>query len=81
MKVPFRIGSQAYQWIAYASRFDMQVNWKLVCYEAAQAGYAGIELTGYLVDQLPDPDEAMKYCESVGIRVVALSGGLSSEED
>ncbi len=76
-----RIGSQGYQWIAYYNRFGLQINWKLVCYEAAQAGYAGVELTGYLFDQLPGPDEVAEYCQSVGVRVVAVSGGLKSEDD
>lgn len=77
----FRIGAQTYQWLAYAGRFGSTFSWKQVCYEAAQAGYAGLELTGGWFEELPSPDEVTKYCDTVGARIVAFTAGLGSDDD
>lgn len=77
----FRIGAQTYQWLAYAAQFGSTFSWRQVCYEAGQAGYAGVELTGGWFSDLPSPEEAMEFCTSVGVRIVAFTAGLSSDED
>ncbi len=77
----FKLGVQTYQWLAYADRFGSSFTWKQVCYEAGQAAWVGVELTGGWFEELPPPDEVMAFCESVGVRIVAFTGGIATDED
>ena len=76
-----KIGVQTYQWLAYANKFGSTFSWKQVCYEGAQAGFVGVELTGGWFNELPSPGELMEFCESVGVKVVAFTGGIMGDED
>jgi len=77
----FKVGVQTYEWLAYANRFGSSFTWKQVCYECGQAGFAGLELTGGWFNELPAPEELMGFCEENGVRIVAFTGGVSSDED
>jgi inosose dehydratase len=77
----FRIGVQTYEWLAYADRFGSTFSWKQVCYEAGQAGWVGVELTGGWFADLPSPEEVAEFCESAGVRIVAFTGGIGTDED
>jgi sugar phosphate isomerase/epimerase len=72
---------QTYNWLAYAGRFGSTFSWQQVCYEAGQAGYVGVELTGGWFNDLPAPEEAMRVCERMGVRIVAFTASVQSDEE
>ncbi len=75
-----KIGVQTYQWLAYANRFESKFSWKQVCYEACQAGFVGVELTGGWFEELPSPDELMEFCQKLGVRIVAFTGSVADDD-
>lgn len=76
-----KIGVQTYQWLAYANRFGSKFSWQQVCYEGCQAGYVGVELTGGWFEELPSPQETMEFCQAIGVRIVAFTGGVATDDD
>ncbi len=76
-----KVGVQTYEWLAYANRFGSAFSWKQVCYECGQAGFVGLELTGGWFQDLPSPAEVTAFCASAGVRVIAFTGGVGSDDD
>lgn len=75
-----KVGCQTYIWAAYGNKFGLKYPLRCVLAEVAATGFKGVDMSGYTIDQLGDPEAFKALMKVYKLKLVSMSNGVGDSK-